>query len=66
MVFQSFNLFPHLSAAQNIALAPLIVLKEDRAAAQKAPATYSRGSASPTRSTPTPSSCPAASSSASP
>ncbi len=35
MVFQSFNLFPHLSAAQNIALAPLIVLKEDRAAAQK-------------------------------
>jgi polar amino acid transport system ATP-binding protein len=35
MVFQSFNLFPHLSAAQNIALAPLIVLKEDRASAQK-------------------------------
>jgi polar amino acid transport system ATP-binding protein len=31
MVFQSFNLFPHLSAAQNIALSPLIVLKEGKA-----------------------------------
>src|SRR5208337_2753964 len=27
MVFQSFNLFPHLSAAQNISLSPLIVLR---------------------------------------
>jgi polar amino acid transport system ATP-binding protein len=35
MVFQSFNLFPHLTAAQNIALAPLIVLKEEKADAQK-------------------------------
>jgi polar amino acid transport system ATP-binding protein len=31
MVFQSFNLFPHLTAAQNIALSPTIVLKEDKA-----------------------------------
>jgi polar amino acid transport system ATP-binding protein len=31
MVFQSFNLFPHLTAAQNIALSPTIVRKEDRA-----------------------------------
>jgi len=35
MVFQSFNLFPHLSAAQNIALSPLIVLKQDKAEATK-------------------------------
>jgi polar amino acid transport system ATP-binding protein len=34
MVFQSFNLFPHLTAEQNIALSPMIVLKEDRAAAK--------------------------------
>jgi polar amino acid transport system ATP-binding protein len=31
MVFQSFNLFPHLTAAQNISLSPLIVLKQDKA-----------------------------------
>jgi polar amino acid transport system ATP-binding protein len=31
MVFQGFNLFPHLSAAQNIALSPLVVRKEGRA-----------------------------------
>jgi len=30
MVFQNFNLFPHLTAGQNIALSPVIVLKEDR------------------------------------
>jgi ABC-type polar amino acid transport system ATPase subunit len=35
MVFQSFNLFPHLSAAQNISLSPLIVLREDREEAQE-------------------------------
>jgi len=33
MVFQSFNLFPHLTAAQNIALSPIIVLKEGKAEA---------------------------------
>jgi polar amino acid transport system ATP-binding protein len=31
MVFQSFNLFPHLTAAQNIMLAPSIVKHESRA-----------------------------------
>jgi polar amino acid transport system ATP-binding protein len=31
MVFQSFNLFPHLTAAQNIALSPTIVLKDAQA-----------------------------------
>jgi polar amino acid transport system ATP-binding protein len=35
MVFQSFNLFPHLTAAQNIALSPSIVLKEEKAEVQK-------------------------------
>jgi polar amino acid transport system ATP-binding protein len=35
MVFQSFNLFPHLSAAQNISLSPLIVLREEREEAQE-------------------------------
>ncbi len=35
MVFQSFNLFPHLTAGQNIALSPVIVLKEDRAEAEE-------------------------------
>ncbi len=31
MIFQSYNLFPHLTVMQNIALAPVEVLKEDRA-----------------------------------
>ena len=31
MVFQSFNLFPHLTAAENIALSPTIVLKDGKA-----------------------------------
>ncbi|MCX7028361.1 MAG: amino acid ABC transporter ATP-binding protein [Spirochaetes bacterium] len=30
MVFQSFNLFPHLSVIDNIALAPVVVRKEDK------------------------------------
>ena len=35
MVFQSFNLFPHLTAAQNIALSPTIVRKEGKAEVQE-------------------------------
>jgi polar amino acid transport system ATP-binding protein len=35
MVFQSFNLFPHLTAAQNISLSPLIVLKQGKTEAQQ-------------------------------
>jgi polar amino acid transport system ATP-binding protein len=34
MVFQSFNLFPHKNVTENIVLAPLIVKKSDRPAAQ--------------------------------
>jgi ABC-type polar amino acid transport system ATPase subunit len=33
MVFQQFNLFPHLSAIDNIVLAPMVVKKHSRAAA---------------------------------
>jgi ABC-type polar amino acid transport system ATPase subunit len=35
MVFQQFNLFPHLTALQNITLAPHVVRKLDRSAADK-------------------------------
>jgi len=35
MVFQSFNLFPHLTAAQNIALSPTIVRREPKAEVDK-------------------------------
>jgi polar amino acid transport system ATP-binding protein len=34
MVFQSFNLFPHLSVADNISIGPRKVLKHDRTAAR--------------------------------
>ena len=33
MIFQSFNLFPHLSAGKNVMLAPSLVKKKDKAAA---------------------------------
>ena len=35
MVFQQFNLFPHLTALQNITLAQRVVRKRDTAAAEK-------------------------------
>ena len=35
MVFQQFNLFPHLTVAQNITLAPIWVLKMKKSKAQK-------------------------------
>ncbi len=34
MIFQSFNLFPHLSAARNVMLAPIKVKKQSEAAAR--------------------------------
>jgi polar amino acid transport system ATP-binding protein len=34
MVFQSFNLFPHLTVGRNVMLAPTLVKKTDRAAAE--------------------------------
>ncbi len=35
MIFQSFNLFPHLSVGRNIMLAPTLVKKKDQAAASQ-------------------------------
>ncbi len=35
MVFQQFNLFPHMSVLQNVTLAPIRVREMDKAAAQK-------------------------------
>ena len=34
IVFQSFNLFPHMTVLENVTLAPLKVLREDRAEAE--------------------------------
>ena len=67
MVFQSFNLFPHLTALENITLAPRIVKKDSRDAGASSRAGRSwRGSGSRRRKAPTPTSSPAASSSGSP
>jgi polar amino acid transport system ATP-binding protein len=35
MVFQHFNLFPHMTVLQNVTLAPLVTKKLDKAAAEK-------------------------------
>jgi len=35
MVFQHFNLFPHMSVMENLTLAPIKLLKKDKAAAEK-------------------------------
>ena len=40
MVFQSFNLFPHLTVLDNLCLAPIWVRKMPRAAAEKVAMTY--------------------------
>ena len=65
IVFQQYNLFPHKTALENLMMAPVHVLKEDkdevRAARRCAAA---RRSGFPTRRMSTRASCPAASSSA--
>ena len=35
MVFQHFNLFPHMSVIDNVTMAPLLTKKMDKAAAEK-------------------------------
>lgn len=35
MVFQQYNLFPHKTALENIMMAPLLVLKQDKASVEK-------------------------------
>ena len=35
MVFQQYNLFPHKTALQNVMMAPLLVLKEDKAEVER-------------------------------
>ena len=65
MVFQSFNLFPHLTALQNVTLAPMQVRSYPRAEAERSACSCSSGSASRSRRTSTPPSSPAASSSGS-
>lgn len=35
MIFQNFNLFPHMSVGENVMLAPTIVLKKNKAEAEK-------------------------------
>ena len=66
IVFQSYNLFPHLSVEQNITLAPDVVKKHAaRRGARARARACCAGSGSRRRSTPIPTSSPAASSSAS-
>ena len=65
VVFQSFNLFPHLSVLDNLTLAPRWVLKMPRADAEAGPGSSWTRSASRRRPAPGPRSSRAASSSAS-
>ena len=63
MVFQSFNLFPHLTIMQNITLAPTKVRKLPASEAEKIAMELWSGSGFRTRLTSTPRSCPGGSSS---
>ena len=66
IVFQSYNLFPHMSVLRNVTLAPQTVLGRDRREAEgRAPSSCSGGSGSPTSATSTPTGSRAASSSGS-
>ena len=51
MVFQHFNLFPHLSVLENLTLAPIWVRKTPKAEAEARRCGSSSGSASPSRRT---------------
>jgi len=66
MVFQAFNLYPHLTALGNVALALRKVLRMSRQEAEARGGACSSGWGSPTRPPPTRASCRAASSSESP
>jgi general L-amino acid transport system ATP-binding protein len=64
MVFQHFNLFPHLTILENCTLAPIWVRKIPKKEAERRPCTSSSGSRSPSRPTSIPASSRAVSSSA--
>ena len=66
MVFQSFNLFPHLTVLDNLCLAPVWVKKMPRARPRRSPCSTCSASRSPSRPASIRASCRAASSSASP
>jgi polar amino acid transport system ATP-binding protein len=63
MVFQSFNLFPHLTALENCSIALTQVLKKPPPRRRRSPWRTCTRWVSETAPTPTPSRCPAASSS---
>ena len=65
MVFQHFNLFPHLTVLENCTLAPIWVRKAPKAEAEAPPCATSSGCRSPSRPRSTRDSSPGASSSAS-
>ena len=65
MVFQQFNLFPHLTVLENLTLAPIWVRKMPKREAEETARSTSNGCASPSRPTNTRASFRAASSSAS-
>ena len=60
MVFQAYNLFPHLSVLDNVMLAPRVVHKMPAAEARDRAMDYWRASAWPTRPATTPTGCQAA------
>ena len=66
MVFQQFNLFPHLSVMENITSAPIHVLKEDETKSREEAVRLLNWLVFRTKWTPTRSSFPAVSSSVSP
>ena len=63
IVFQSYNLFPHMSVLGNVTLGPRKALGLSRQTPRLAPTSCSRASVSPTSATRTPTASPAGSSS---